>query len=88
MGPFFSFNSRPPFLWFNLFGQGATWWAGWAGIQLHRKYNATVMQWMEEFRGCGEKVEPSGMSQVKLFKSILFTLSDSQSNTFLIHKAN
>ncbi len=28
------------------------------------------------------------MSQVKLFKSILLTLSDSQSNTFLIHKAN
>lgn len=46
------------------------------------------MWWLEQVRGWGEKLEPSGMSRVKLFKSILLTLSDSLSNTFLIHKAN
>lgn len=72
----------------SLFGQGGNPVSRWAGFQLHCEHSTTVIQWLEEFKGWGEKVEPSAMSQVKLFKSILFTLSDSQSNTFLIRKAN
>lgn len=85
MSPFFFFYSRLPILRFNLFGQEMTWWAG---IQIDCEHTAGMMQWLEEFRGWGEKVGPSGMGRVKLFKSILLTPSDSQSNTFLIHKAN
>lgn len=34
-GPFIFFDSRLPFLWFNLCEQGATRWAGWAAFQLN-----------------------------------------------------
>ncbi|KAM3619979.1 uncharacterized protein V6R79_016651 [Siganus canaliculatus] len=46
------------------------------------------MQRLLQFRDWGEKIATSGLIGVKLLKSILFTSCVSQSNTFLLQKAD